>query len=210
MADRPFAGRIPRSDIGDAFPADLVEALGPALLGESRSTTAALVAVYLLGLAAERGGTRVHPSAIDRAVDALERAIAPDARRWCEDEARRVATWCVEEQEPTPPMVEPERAVMVDADREARLAVIAWAVEHELDVELEWYDETEERWPRARATPVRVAEVDGEYLVMVRTALAEIAIPVANLRWLMPVERREDPAPRIARVLQFSRTTEEE
>ncbi len=209
MDEQPFRGRAARPDLNDAFPADLIETRGPALLGESRATTAALVGAQLLRLVARAGGTRVKPSAADRAIDLLARVVSEDAQRWCEDEARRIAHWCVDEPD-AEPEVDGDRGVMASADRDARVAVIAWAIQAGLDVELEWYDETEDRWPRLRATPLRTESADGEDVVVVKTALADIVIPIANLRWLMPVERRVVAAPKVGRVLAFPTFGEEE
>lgn len=204
MDESGYEGKMPRVDLDEAFPADLVDTLGPALLGDSRPTTAALVAAYLLRLAARAGGTRVRPSAIDAAIDHLERAVAADARRWCEDEAKRIARWTVE-----PPSAEPpeglagDRAVMAEADLPSRRALVEWAIAEGLDVELEWFDEAEDRWPRLRATPRGLEQTEDELLLRLRTTLAEIAVPLRDVRWLMPVYRLNEPSPHLATVLSF-------
>lgn len=203
MAEHPFDGKTPRHDLNESFPASMVETKGPALLGDREPLSAALVAAYVLRAAAGRGGTRVKPSSTDDAIATFERALGDDARRWCEDEAERVARWCVEPPSEEVEELEGDLAVMASADQESRLLVVSWAIDEGFDLEIEWYDDEEERWPRMRVTPVDVSEVDGESEIIVQTTLARISIPVANVRWVMPVQRREEPRPKLARVLAF-------
>lgn len=218
----PFGGRPPRPDLNDTFPARLAEPTGPALLGEMDGIAPLLVSARLLQLVARRGGSRVRISEIEHAIGHLERAVPPEVRAHCSDEARRVARWI----EDPPPAADSAQAaepggetprddteILRDGDVRSRLAVARWALEHELDLEIEWYDEDRDVWPRDRVTPVEVCDDAGEETVTVQTNGDQYDISVIQVRWLMPVERLtsdEPDSPPGATVLAFPRRPEEE
>lgn len=210
MSEDDFTSWGPRADLDDGFPAAMLELLGPVLLGEPGAATAALVGAYVLRSAAMSSGTRVKIAALDGAIERLESAVSVEVRNLCRDEARRVVGWCVERPPPDQEPVDRDRAVVIEGDHGSKASIARWAIAQELDVELEYYDETDDRWPRLRATPLRVVDRDDEVLLEVRTPLAVVAIPVANLRWLMPVERHERAPVPMAKVLSFPRVSEEE
>lgn len=210
MADDWFAGRGARQDRDESFPASQIAPVGPALLSDGAPTTAALVAAYLLRDVTLAGGSRVKPAAVHAAVKRLEHALTADARRLCEDEAGRIARWCVDNAPADEEDLSGDLAMMASADERARVAVIDWAIDEDLDLEVEWYAPDEDRWPRVRATPLRIESFGDAPELVLKTSLAEISIPIANVRWVMPVERREQPRPPLARVLEFPPVLEEE
>ena len=74
MDDNPLSQLGSRADHAETFPPALIDALGPALVGESAAIHAALVGAHVLRLTALARGTRVNIAAIDGAVEQLARA----------------------------------------------------------------------------------------------------------------------------------------
>lgn len=205
--DRPFEGWEARWDLDESFPPSLQPNIRGAIFSAMPSITASFVALELLRLVAARGGTRVTPSAIEGALEVLAHAVTDDVPPHCRDEARRIASWLSDPpaEARTEPQPDADLRVMHESDVRSRVALVRWAVAEELDLELEWFDPDEGRWPRRRATPVGVVDDDEEDpLLVIETLAGESKIPVSHIRWLMPVERRDDAVrSRVATVLTF-------
>lgn len=204
--DHPLNPRLPRDDLDETFPPRLVETLGPGVLTTPAQVNAALVAAELLALVARGGGSRIRPAEIDEALGNLDRAVTADVRAHCRDEARRIAAWIEDPPQTAEPVDPPldDLGLMHAADIRSRISVARWAMESELELELEWYEPRSDLWPRERGTPTEILDPDADTAVLaIETANGEYEIPVANIRWLMPVERRERLTPHRARVLTF-------
>lgn len=204
--DDVLKGRLPRRDIEEAFPPRLVDTLGPGVLTTPAQVNAALVAAELLALVARRGGSRIRPAEVDEALANLDRAVTGDVRAHCRDEARRIAAWIEDPPRGEAPVEGPldDLGLMHAADIRSRVSVAKWAMAAGLELELEWYEPETDIWPRERGTPTDIFDPDEDTAVLaIETATGEYEIPVVNIRWLMPVERRDRPTPHRARVLTF-------
>lgn len=212
-------GLNPRADLRENFYPDQVETYKPALLNAMPLLSATAVATRVLEVVARRGGTRIKPSALERLRQILEHVLPHEVIAHCDDEAQRVLRWLEGEAETIEAgsAVEgsetPELDMMFAADLESRISVVEFALREEFDLELEYYDASEEVWPRLRATPLALRTQEGtdepaETELVVDAALAEpLVIPVRSLRWLMPVSRRARPEqprpPSRGKVLEF-------
>lgn len=211
--ENPLEGRPPRADREETFPPMLVDPTGPAMLGTTGPLVAALVGAHLLRLSSSTGGSRVPTAAADGAIKALERAVSPDVRAHCRDEAARIARWTQSARHtPPPPAWSDELERIEEADLQSRVSVVRWAVEQELDLQMEWYDDDLDAWPHDRVRPLAVESPDDEPALRARIGSDVRVIPVVHIRWVMPVERRPDPrvAPPEATVLPFRRPDEQE
>ncbi len=212
MSDTPFRHLSPRSDLRDTFPPAEVATVRAAMLGSPTAVSAALVALELLELVAERAGTRVRPSAIEEATTLLRVATADGVDPQCSDEARRIAAWlegAAEALREAPDEEDDNVRVMHESDIRSRLDLARYAIAEELDLELEWWDPEDQRWPRRRATPARVD--DDPATLVIETLAGDLEIPMEDVRWMMPVERRDDAVrTRVGKVLEFPSFSSEE
>lgn len=202
---RFFRGVGARRDLDASFVPELVESHEPVLLNTMSSLTAAVVAGRLLAVIANRGGTRVKPSAVSDLLERLARALPADIRNHADDEVLRILEWLrnppVSDDTPDDPQLE----AMHEGDVETRIATALYALEQGFDLSLEYFDVEREIWPSRRVRPIRVESADDPddaVLFMEHTGgVAQVAF--MDIRWLMPVERRPIPSAHEARVLDF-------
>lgn len=212
--DGPLSRHLPREDFDKTFTPLLQEPVRAAMLGSMPSIVAALVGLELLDEVAKRGGTLVLPSAIEEAKSLLALAVTDGVPPHCRGEATEILRWVLDppaEVEPPLP-ADTHLRTMQAADVRSRITVAKWAIAEGLDIELEWYDPEEDRWPRRRATPDRVDDESGdEPSLVIETLAGDLSVPIADIRWLMPVARREDAIrTKSARVLTFPGATRRE
>ena len=196
-------GRAPRVDLDADFPAERIDQDQPVWLSKAEVLCGAAVASRVMEVIAHRGGTRLGAAVFQSLRKMVSSGLDESARNLCEDEARRVLRW-IEEARPAedaevagPPEVE----VMYASDLESRVSVARFAIEEGFDLEMEYYDEGRELWPRVRCEPL-VVKGAGETHSDEATDLDEIVlrfegrhgeeeVPLRRVRWLMPVQRRE-------------------
>ena len=200
-------GLGPRRDLGENWPAALAEALAPALLPGGQAVVAVRVAARVMLVIAQRGGTRVRVSALERAISVLNKSLPEEVQRHADDEAARALRWLEErpapEQGAAAPL--PELRIMEQADVGVRREIAALAIAEGLDLEMEYHDEEAERWPRRRVMPLEVTEAEAlRFLAQPGEEAEEVAL--RRIRWLMPVQPLPPPpmpqAP-TGRVLRF-------
>jgi len=204
-----FRGVGKRTDLGESWYPDLVDTHEPALLNKMPALAAAAVAGRLLKVLADKGATRVKPSAVHGLLEVLEHALPEDVRNHADDEVTRIIHWLRFPPEPRDPEDEdPQMRLMHEGDVESRIVMAEYALENDLDLELEYWSPDRKIWPHRRARPVRVERgetVDDAYLV-IEHQYGNSEIAFVDVRWLMPVERRDIHRVDEARVLQFPGT----
>lgn len=214
-----LTGRRARDDIFDSFPPDKMGDYQPALLNAAEVVAAARVAARVLHVIAQRGGSRINPGAVDRLIDLLGEAMPEAAEPLCEDEAARIVDW-LETAEQLPPdqrensTLPPELDLMLAADIESRISVARFALSEDFDLELEYFDTETNTWPRIRCQPHEITYQDQESaednttsdeegsgaveginpILVVERRDDIFRLPIKNIRWLMPVSRKEKPA----------------
>lgn len=201
-----FRGIGKRTDLDESWYPGLVNTHEPALLNQMPALAAAAVGARLLKVLADRGGTRVKPSSVTSLLEVLEHALPEDVRNHVDDEVTRIINWL--RFPPTPIDSEdkdPQMRLMHEGDVETRIATAEYALENDFDLELEYWSPDRKIWPHRRARPIRVEReetVDDAYLVIEHEhGNSEIAF--IDVRWLMPVERRQIHKVDEADVLQF-------
>ena len=188
----------PREDAGQPFYPDRLDPQGPVLLNEMGPLSATLVAARVLRAIALRRGTRVGPTVLERVENLVARGLSEAARNHCNAEAESVLEWIHRAPPTTEPHVDgvsdsPELDLMVAADLESRLTVAKFALVQGYDLELEYFDEDRQIWPRIRAA---IDDIDGEEAADFNTALllqgptGPLEVPLKFVRWLMPVAPR--------------------
>ena len=209
-----LTGRRVREDIYHSFPPEDLDDYQPALLNEGSVLSAARVAARLLQVVAKRGGSRVDSTAIERLLSLLDESIPDSATPQCDDEAARILDW-LETAEQVPPderdhaTLPPELDLMLGADIESRISVAQFAIEQGHNLELEYFKESDNTWPRFRCEPIEVLDepddaeptddeqdedggeedTAGGPVLRVERRGAQLDLPVKNIRWLMPVTR---------------------
>lgn len=218
-------GWHPRGDVYDDFPPEHLDDLQPALLNETGLLTAAGVAARVLEIVAQRGGTRLDASQFSRLLRRVQDVLPESARNHCDDEAARILQWLETAEKREDDLADsglpPELDVMMASDVESRVSVVQFALAEDYDLELEYFDEERQVWPRIYCTPVSLLgledvdeerfEDDGETDDDEQTEDEETAeeaeltdielviehagrtqhLPIQTIRWLMPVSPRE-------------------
>lgn len=191
-----FRGMAPRDDVQSDFPAANIEQEQPVWISREEVLAGAAIAARVLETVANRGGTRLGASAFTALRRAVANGLDESARNLCEDEARRVLRWLEEAREAAladsdePPEVD----VMYASDLESRVSVAQFAIEEGFDLEMEYYDDERETWPRLRCEPLSVKyesdDVDEDVSLRFEGQHGEREVALRQVRWLMPVERR--------------------
>ncbi len=180
-----------RGDGEEPFYNERLEAEGPVLINRIDALSAAFVGARLVRAIARRRGTRLRESAAKAVEELVARGMSREARHHCEAEVERILHWL--EDPPAsdePPQMPPSLGMMVDADLASRRSVATFAREHGYALELEYYDEERDHWPRLRAAVVEVDEDKPHELVLEVLGEREarrVSIPLRYIRWLMPV-----------------------
>lgn len=189
----------PRSDAERDFYPDRLDAEQPVLINTMGPVAAAFVGARVLRAIAARGGTLVRLSMLEKLEQLASRGLSQEAIHHCEAEAERVLEWL----DRAPPSGEtdvegtsktPELDVMMAADLESRLSVATFALDEGYDLELEYFDEDDERWPRIRAGLEAIEEAeaaDFHTALRLRTAHGPLTVHLKHVRWLMPVPPRD-------------------
>jgi len=201
-----FKGIGKRRDLSESFYPDMVDTHEPALLNQMPALTAAAVGARLMKVLADKGATRVKPSAVKSLLEVLEHALPEDVRHHADDEVVRIINWLQFPPEPVDPEdQDPQKRIMHEGDVETRIATAEYALQNDFDLELEYWSPDRKIWPHRRARPIRVERgetVDDAYLV-IEHPFGRSEIAFVDVRWLMPVERREITTVKEARVLEF-------
>jgi len=230
-------GWHPRGDLYDDFPPRHLDDLQPALLNETALLNAVAVAARVLEVVAQRGGTRLESSHFTSLLSRVQDVLPTSAKNHCDEEAKRILQWLesadrVDEEDLADSGLPPELDVMMASDIKSRVSVARFAIDEDYALELEYFDEERQVWPRAYCEPVAIngleeeASDDGEsddedraledVELVVDQAGETRHIPVQSIRWLMPVNQRqtrsstidEEDAPEPADVLDFPGDTD--
>jgi len=193
-----LTGRKAREDLYDEFPPEHRTDHQPALLNSAEIVAAARVAARLLHVVARRGGSRVDPSDVEQLVSSLDEILPDGSSPQCDDEVVRILEW-LETAEQIPPderdhdTLPPELDLMLESDVESRVSVAEFALAADHDLDLEYFDDDSQTWPRFRCRPLEIRMSDDDQLdptLRVERRGDELELPVRNIRWLMPVRRR--------------------
>jgi hypothetical protein len=193
-----FRNHPPRPDLDQPHYSEHNDDYRPALLNTHGKLSAALVAARLLEVLAFRGGTRVKPSLLSQLIELLSISLPVESVQHADEEVTRILSWIEHPQtfEKIDPGQDasqtPELDMMYAADIESRLSVARFALSEGFDLELEYYDDGRQSWPRLRGTPVEILDADDErpLLAILDEGDRHWEIAVQSLRWLMPVTRR--------------------
>lgn len=191
-------GLAPREDLHADFPAANFDQDQPIWLSREDVLNGAIIAARVMEIIAARGGSRVGSSVFRTLRKTVENGVDDSARHLCDDEARRVLRW-LEAAEPASDSVEegpPEVDVMYASDLKSRASVAAFAIDEGYDLEMEYFDDARETWPRIRCTPLAVRyenDEDEELALRFEGRHGDQEVPLRQVRWLMPVTRRELP-----------------
>ncbi len=185
----------PRSDRDRPFYGDRLDVEGPVLINTMGPMSAAFVGARVLRAIAARGGTLLRPAAIEKLENLIARGLPQAVIHHCEAEAEQILEWL----ERAPPSEEselqgvsqsPELDMMMAADLESRLSVATFALEEGYGIELEYFDEDTESWPRIRAELVEIDDAeaaDFHTSLVVQNRHGEMVVPLKYVRWLMPI-----------------------
>ncbi len=197
-----LSGRRPREDLYETFPPDNRSDYEPTLLNNGSVLAAARVAARLLFVVAKRGGSRLDPAPLERLIDLLDEALPETAAPHCDEEAARILDW-LETAETLPPeerdheRLPPELDLMLGADIESRISVAEFAIDQDHDLELEYFDEETNTWPRVRCEPQAVhqpGEAFDQPMIEAKGSDEQtLHLPVRSIRWLMPVRKTPEP-----------------
>lgn len=218
-----FQNLRPRIDLRKNFYPEQLEPRRPALLSSGSLLATCLISARLLHTIAQRGGTRIKPTWTRKMCTLFEDALLPEAVVHCDEEVTRILEWLEGRAETLPPdQLEPETCydatapeldIMFAAELESRLSVVHFALAEDFDLQLEYYDEQTDSWPRLRATPLEIHHINPEntpdadapannqsiLLSLLTSEQQSCTIPLKSIRWLMPVTRQtpepEKPAP---------------
>lgn len=199
-------GFQPRADLDEPFIPEQLHHHSPALLNNNSLLVATAVSVRLLHVVAMRGGTRVKPSKLEKLLSIIERSLPQEAVNYCNDEVERVLQW-LEGRSAVYDSADalhaarhpeiPELEMMFSSELESRVSVAQLALRENFDLELEYYDEATDSWPRLRAKPLQILDQNIEALSDVSEPILVLElsdeqtreIPIKTMRWLMPVTR---------------------
>lgn len=178
----------------------------PAVFQSVSSITSLYIAARVLQVITARQGAAVSPQQLEQVLASLSGALEPTTRALADEEARHILRWlqappALAQGLPEPPHPELD---WMRRDTSAKQEVFSLALERELDVELEYYEPQEDRWPRQRLSPTRLVLAPEPELHFVDEAGQALIILARHVRWLMPVRRRseQEDAPK-AKVLSF-------
>lgn len=217
-------GWHPRGDLYDDFPPRHLDDLQPALLNETGLLNAVAVAARVLEIVAQRGGTRLDSGHFTSLLSRVRDVLPTSAKNHCDEEAKRILQWLetadrVDEENLADSGLPPELDVMMASDIESRVSVARFAIDEDYALELEYFDEERQVWPRVYCTPVAIhgleeapsdnggeqgksepsddGEADDEdraledVELVVDQAGQTRHISVQSIRWLMPVNQRQ-------------------
>ncbi len=222
-------GWHPRGDLYDDFPPRHLDDLQPALLNETGLVNAVAVAARVLEIVAQRGGTRLDSGHFTSLLSRVRDVLPKSAKNHCDEEAKRILQWLetadrIDEDDLADSGLPPELDVMMASDIKSRVSVAQFAIDEDYALELEYFDEERQVWPRIYCKPVAIHgleeeasedESDDHALEDVELVVDQAGqtrhIPVQSIRWLMPVNQRqtrsstidEGDAPEPADVLDF-------
>jgi hypothetical protein len=192
-------GLAPREDLDADFPAENFDQEQPVWLSREDVLNGALIAARVMEVIASRGGARVGSAVFRTLRKTVANGVDESARNLCDDEARRVLRW-LEEAEPASDTEgddgPPEVDVMYASDLKSRASVAKFAIDEGYDLEMEYFDDARETWPRIRCTPLAVRHEDSdeeELSLRFEGRHGDREVPLRQVRWLMPVTRRELP-----------------
>ncbi len=206
--DGLLSGYSPREDREAPFPPDLLEDESPVFLSGMTDLVAALVSSRVLEIVARRGGAHHTPDAYASLRARLARALPSHVVNHAEAEAARVLSWLTDASPPIPETPATRQLEAMDvADLETRAGLVRYAMDAELELELEHHLPRDGIWERLRGVPEDLV-TEPELFVVLRLYGDRVReVPLAHVRWVMPVEprgqirRRE--APQIAEVVTF-------
>ncbi len=191
-------GRVPREDRDHHYAPLSKGDAEPVILQKSTDIAALAACTALMEIVAKRGGTRYKPSQLAPIAERLFGALPDHLRPLIQDEVLRVALWLDqshdahgEEQDGWIDPAEAAKSVMDEADISNRLDVVRLAIDREMDLEFEYHDVEDDRWYRLRARPEEVDRSEDLWRLEVSLGKTSLQIPVARIRWLMPVERKD-------------------
>jgi hypothetical protein len=158
-------GWHPRGDVYEDFPPRHLDDLKPALLNETGLLNAAAVAARVLQIVAQRGGTRLDSAAFNELLNRVQDVLPDSATNHCDEEAARILQWLeaaekVDDEDLTDSGLPPELDVMMASEIESRVSVAQFAIRDDYDLELEYFDEARQVWPRMYCTPVSLLGLD--------------------------------------------------
>ena len=201
-----LTGRRPREDLYETFPPEKRTDYEPTLLNDGSVLAAARVAARLLFLIAKRGGSRVSPEPVKKLVGILDKALPETAPPHCDDEAARILDW-LESADRIPPderdhdRMPPELDLMLGSDIENRITVAEFAIDEDHDLELEYYEDATNTWPRIRCRPLAIHRAEDreddllDPTLEVDEAGETLELRIRTIRWLMPVTRTPKHGP---------------
>ncbi len=185
-----------RADAEEPFYNERLEVEGPVLLNQIDALSAAFVGARVVRAVARRKGSRLHEGAAKSVERLVARGLSEEARHHCEAEAERILRWLEAPPAPEEPQPLPASlAVMVDADLASRRSVASFAKEHGYALELEYYDEAADHWPRLRAMVLAIDDEEPHELRLRPLGEADgrsLSIALRYIRWLMPVAAPDD------------------
>lgn len=190
----------PRADADGEFYPDKLEVEGPVLLNTMGPLAAAFVGARVLRAVAARRGTSLRPAAIEKLEKLVSRGLSTAVTHHCEAEAERVLEWldappAAEDSVPATPSSTPELEMMLTADLESRLSVARLALKEDYDLELEYFDEDSEQWPRCRAQLISIDDgqaADFHTTLTLRDRRETWTVALKHVRWLMPVPATDE------------------
>jgi len=197
-----LTGLRPREDLYETFPPDKRTDYEPTLLNDGSVLVAARVAARLLFIVAKRGGSRIGPEPLEKLVGLLDGALPDTAPPHCDEEAARILDW-LETADTVPPAqrdherMPPDLDLMLGSDIESRISVAEFAMDQDHDLELEYFDEATNSWPRIRCRPTAIHRTDDhpdelDPRLEVEQGEETFELPVRTIRWLMPVTRHPE------------------
>ncbi len=189
----------PRSDVGGEFYPDKLDVEGPVLINTMGPMAAAFVGARVLRAVVARRGTVLRPSAIEKLEKLASRGLSQAAIHHCEAEAERILDWFdrapPQDSDLQTPSSTPELDMMISADLESRLSVARLALKEDYDLELEYFDEEQQRWPRVRAELISIEDAeaaDFHTSLALRNETGRWSVALKHVRWLMPVPAEGD------------------
>ena len=206
--DDLLSGHAPRSERDAAFPPDLLEDESPVLLSRMVDLVAASVAARVLEVVAARGGAHHTPADFAALRSRLTRALPEHAAHHADAEARRVLEWLTDSAPPSPPSPATRQLEAMDhADLDSRAQLVRYAMDAELELELEFHVPHDGTWERLRGAPEELIEGDEPSLVLRLRGDRAREVELRDVRWLMPVRQRGDirhrEAPQVAEIVTF-------
>ncbi len=206
--DDLLSGHAPRDERDAPFPPDLLEDESPVLLSRMGDLVAAAVASRVLEIVATRGGAHHTPADFAALRARLTRSLPDHAAHHADAEARRILEWLTDAAPPSPPSPATRQLEVMDrADVDSRAQLVRYAMDAELELELEFHVSHDDTWERLRGAPEELIEADEPSVVLRLRGDRAREVELRDVRWLMPVRPRGDirhrEEPQIAEVVRF-------